>query len=157
MKHAQNAQVAVLKPRVGTEPTTVLKHKAKAAEQSDTISEAQREKDRYAKDLANAEKLNQEFVTIAEKIAKTNIYIKNITVDALVQAFPGRFMDWCVSQVFPHAAGGPLFVDNAYYEYDKDRCRIKASVMRKAGLRYLWLESDDTVDSAERKLRGDLK
>jgi hypothetical protein len=149
MKPAQNPSigVAVVKPRPGAEPTTFQK----------SVRAVERDLDFAAQRLADAQRQNQEFTTLAEKLAHTTICVRNVTVPQFVEAFPGRFMNWCVSQMFPHAKGGPLYVDNAYYEYDVEQCRRKAAIMRKAGMRYVWLEDNDTVESAERKLKGELK
>ena len=149
--HTSPIGVAVVKPRPGAELTTFRKPRStvEMVDDSEHAFAAQR--------LADAQRQNQEFATLAEKLAHTTICVRNVTIPQLVDAFPGRFMNWCVSQTFPHAEGGVLYVDNAYYEYDVEQCRRKAAIMRKAGLRYVWLEDNDTVESAERKLKGELK
>lgn len=153
MKQNQAVGVAVIKSRPGQEPTTFLKHK-KAQDTASDIAEADAHR---AQRIEDDERMSQEFFTLAEKLAHTNIFIKNVSVMPLVEAFPGQFMNWNVAQVFPHAKGGPLYVDYAPYEFDVEQCRRKNVIMRKWSLRYVWIEPNDTIESAERKLKGELK
>ena len=155
MKNAQsqNVAISVVKPRPGAEPTTFQKHSGPKGriDPVDDDLEIARQK------LSDAQRQNQDFDTIAEKLAHTSIYTKNVTVDELELAFPGRYLDWNVDQLFHAAKGGPLYVDFAPFPYDVAVCRRKAEVLRRANLRYVWLEPNDTVESAERKLKGELK
>jgi hypothetical protein len=158
-----NIGAAVVKPRPGEEPTTRMASKVeREARMASKVEREARtdellERAAHAQRLEDARRLNQEFNTLAERIAHTSVHIRSVTVECLVDAFPGRFMNWSVSQCFFHANGGPLYVDYCYFEYDVEQCRRKAAVMRAHKLRYVWLEKDDTFESAERKLKGELK
>ena len=142
-------------PETATVAATVIKNRPLQERRgSKEEIDARAKMDKYVRDC---QKLNFEFRTLAEKIAKSSVFIEDVTIQEFVDAFPFRFMDWTVSQKFPFAAGGPLYVDHAGFEFNIEVCRQKAAIMRKLGLRYLWLEHDDTLETAEKKISGELK
>ena len=94
------------------------------------------------------------FTRLPQKLAHSHFYIRNYGVQALKEAFPASAAAGTVSAYFPFAEGGPLYVDEPRHPYNIEECRKKTVVMRKAGLKYVYLEKDDTLETALQKLEG---
>lgn len=140
-----------------TASTKVLPPSTEAvAEKPSTVRHAEPEEiERYK--LRERLKPNTRFETVAEKLAGSSTFYRNRLVPQLEEAFPGCTIDWTVALYFPFAEGGPLHVDEPRFGFDVDRCRAKAEVMRKAGLRYVYLQKGDKVDVGIMQLEGKLK
>lgn len=82
----------------------------------------------------------------AEKLAGSKIWIRNFTVQALMNAFKEEPKLWHVSRYFPQAEGGPLYVDEVMGHHDLPKAKRKQVAMEKAGLRFLVLTNDMTQE-----------
>lgn len=95
--------------------------------------------------------------TVSEEIAQSSLFYKNYPVAELrsVTTYAARL--WHVDQYFPHAKGKPLYVDFVRQLADKvmyqnllNDYKSRSEVMKKSGLRYLFLTHDmDVTDAIE--------
>lgn len=86
--------------------------------------------------------------TLSDRVAEDNFYY-------LKHYFPGglnEFRDFpnlrMVKKFYPYAKGGPLYVDEPVFEFQKEECRRKKDVMKKLGLRYIVLEDGMSKEDA---------
>lgn len=96
----------------------------------------------------------QEFQSRAEEIAKSTIYYRNYYYTK--EHFKHDESLRRVDKYFPHASGGPLYVDEPSGPSDFNRTKIKESLMKEIKFRYLIIEENDTLFDLLQKL-GEIK
>lgn len=86
-------------------------------------------------------------ITLADQIArdKTVVY-KNHPWPGGAKSFPNEFKLHTVSLYYPHAEGGPLFIDEPMFPHEVETCKRKAVVMKQLGHRYAYIDRDATLD-----------
>lgn len=92
------------------------------------------------------------FVSIAERLAQSSIYHRNLYLVELAQL--GRLDDDLarVEMMFPYCEGGKLYIDEVSEEAEYNKAKRKEPVLLNAGIRYLILEQNDKLDVAIEKL-----
>lgn len=84
------------------------------------------------------------------EVAKHPMFIRNMRVPELVDAFPFNPELRTVTKYFPIADGGPLFVDEVSHESLESQFAQKKKVLSKAGKRYLIIrKTTDLLDAME--------
>lgn len=90
----------------------------------------------------------QQFVTIAERIAKDSMHYKHYKWPGADREFPEsidapmRF----VSKYFPYAEGGPLYVDEPKTALEARRCAEKAELFKKWKMRYVIINDNYVIE-----------
>lgn len=103
-------------------------------------------------------KTTVEFNTLAEKVAKSSLYIRNTYIDELRATCGGVDRKKRIDKLFPfarivdNAPSEKLYVDEPNSEAEFDMCKEKAKKMKALGLRYLILEKDATLLDALEQL-----
>jgi hypothetical protein len=93
------------------------------------------------------EKETKDLIGLAAEVAQDTMYIRNTHWDNAEEYFPVDPIFRTVDKFFPHAAGGPLYVDQPETDSDIEVCKRKAEAMVKEGLRYCYISKDmDLVD-----------
>jgi hypothetical protein len=97
-----------------------------------------------------------DFETLTEKIARSRTCYQNKEPEVLREAFPDKPWLWVVDLYYPNAEGGPLFVDYPHSPYNVKESMQKAVVLKKHNIRFLFLQPDDTIETAYIQLEGKL-
>jgi hypothetical protein len=90
----------------------------------------------------------QQFLYPVERIAQDKLVIRKTKFPGADEAYPDvtqslfRFVD----KFYPHAKGGPLWVDEPRNEKEIYRAYERHKVMKKLGLRHLVVEKDSTYE-----------
>lgn len=94
-------------------------------------------------------------VLVQDQLANDFMCYRNEQVQVLKEQFPyDREMHY-VDRFYPHAKGGPLYLDSPQMKHEEKRCEKKAHVMLEAGLRYAFvLPTDYLEDVLERIADG---
>lgn len=102
------------------------------------------------------------FRTLAEEVAQSDFFYRNQMVEPLKRANPEYPRLWIVDQYFPHAEGGPLYVDtiNRYWDEGVMKKQIemhslRAKIMRAAGFRYVFVTPGMTYEKAIEQMRAE--
>lgn len=86
----------------------------------------------------------QYYPTLAEKVAKSTIYVKNWYMPEMRVDRAYRYDDRMkrIDKFFPYAQGGPLLVDEPSDVAEAEKCYAKAIKAKEWGYRYIVIESD---------------
>ena len=104
--------------------------------------------------LDDNKKTVQEFKTLAEKIAKSTVFVKNHYVNELREKYAHYDRMKRVDKFFPYAQLEenakriPLYVDEPMNSQESEICYQKAKVMQKLNLKYVILEKDTELFDA---------
>jgi hypothetical protein len=99
-----------------------------------------------------AEKRNA-LITLAEQIAQNKVIVyRNYPYPGGDKHFPWQPKMRVVSLYYPHAVGGPLFIDELQFKYEVDSCRVKAIAMKELGLRYCYIAPESSMEDAVAQL-----
>ena len=86
--------------------------------------------------------------SVSDELAKDNFHYVGYCVQALRSTFPDSQRLWTVDKCYPYAEGGMLFVDQPQMPDEIDLCQIKALAMKKAGLRYIAITPQMSLQDA---------
>lgn len=123
--------------------TRVRVMKAKAPRQRSEQSESPKT---YS--LTNGGLPEQNFRSLAERVAGHRLYQKGIFLQFLKDAFPSEKHMWCVDRYFPYSIHGPLYVDEPVKDFQVLECERKKAVLAKHGLRLVILGPMATAQQA---------
>lgn len=90
----------------------------------------------------------QHYPSMAEKVAKSTIYVKNWYIPQAIHEFPFDDRMKRIDKFFPYAVGGPLLVDEPSDAKEADKCHAKALKAKAWGYRYIVLEMDTDLFNA---------
>jgi hypothetical protein len=110
----------------------------KAGTDTELTDEQARER-RIAKRLATAERLTK----TTDILAQDKFCVRNQPIPKGKELFP---MEWRMQYsdlFYPHAPGGPLYIDMPVTTFDVALCERKIKVLREKGLRYTYLKPTD--------------
>lgn len=79
--------------------------------------------------------------TQASKISGSDFCKINHYHPLLREKFPGNSKMWSVDKYYPHAKGGPLYIDEPKLDYRIQESKKKLAEFEKAGVRYLILKN----------------
>lgn len=92
------------------------------------------------------EEYSHKFPTMPERIAQSHLFYRNHLALPLKEAFPEYPRLWIVDQYFPSAKCGPVYIDTIHRYWDDKimaeqikQHELRAKIMRKAGLRYVYI------------------
>jgi len=91
-------------------------------------------------------------ITIAGKLAGGTLYCRNFKFRNAAQHFPIEPLMRTVDKFFQFAPGGALYVDEPKDKRGVENCQRKAEVMRKEGLRYVYITKEMTLREAQEQL-----
>lgn len=128
---------------------SVIDRSVEMLEQSQKIREIKDE---------DAVKPVQDFKTLAEQVAKSTVFFKNVYIDELRETY--KYFDRMkrIDKVFPYAKinnDGPtekLYVDEPVSESDVNTCFEKVKIMKRLGHKYLVIEKDTLLIDALEQL-----
>jgi hypothetical protein len=102
--------------------------------------------------LRVAEKRNA-LVTLADQIArnKTVVY-KSYPYPGGAKHFPNEPKLTIVSLYYPHAEGGPLFIDEPMFSHEVESCKRKSVAMTALGHRYCFIGREATIEDVVAQL-----
>lgn len=84
---------------------------------------------------------------VQDQVANDFMCYRNEPVEEMKTAFPyDREMHYC-DRFYPHAPGGPMYIDSPQMKHEEDRCVKKAHAMLEAGLRYAYVLPMDYLDN----------
>jgi len=103
-----------------------------------------------------SEKL-KELIGVAAEVAQSTIYCRNWKFKNADKHYPHEPLMRRVEKYFPYAVGGPLYVDEPVSKLDLAQCKVKALVMKKEGLRYVFIEKDAKLSDVLMQLSKEVK
>lgn len=121
---------------------------------NDKTDEQREDELRHKRLIERSENLNK-FVDLSNTLAESSFYHRNWKWIGADQHYPNHPLMRTVAKYFPHAKGGPLYIDEPVLKEDIDACYIKQKVMKKLGYRYVVREPDSTLEHMLQQL-GDL-
>lgn len=87
-----------------------------------------------------------------DKVADSNLSYRNWQVPGGMKLFPNDWRCRVCDLYYPHAAGGPLFIDTPSIKFDVDRCERKLKVFSENGIRYTYIANNETHQQALERL-----
>lgn len=112
-------------------------------------------------DKATARKLNGKTgdrqdpvreIGLAAQVAGSTTYVRNWKIPRAREHFPFDPLMRSVDKYFQFAKGGPLFVDEPKTPADIERCKQKAKVAAKEGIRYCYVTLGMKIDEARKQI-----
>ena len=90
----------------------------------------------------------------SEMLAQSDFAMKNEPIPHGLELFPPYNNLWFMRYAnlyYPHAKGGPLYIDMPISRIEEKYCEKKLEAYRKKGIRYTYIKSgDDAYDAAMR-------
>lgn len=92
--------------------------------------------------------------SISDQLASDFFHYKNFKVDEIRKLHPELPEMWTVFKMYPEAKNGPLYVDEPVRVWEIESCKKKAVLMRKFGLRYIYITPHMQVIEAVAQMDG---
>lgn len=94
------------------------------------------------------------FSRLPDQLAGSDLSFRNWQVPGAMTIFPSE-RDWnCrfCNLYYPHAKGGPLFIDLPSIDYDVERCERKSEAFSKRGIRYTFIKNNEGLTEGLERL-----
>lgn len=78
---------------------------------------------------------------LPDKIANSTFWVRNQPLPRGREIFPLEWKMQFADIFYPHAEGGPLYVDMPRTEWDVQLCKRKLTAMKTVGVRYLYIST----------------
>lgn len=98
--------------------------------------------------ISPVREMRERLESLTDRLAQDKFHYINYYVPGAERFFEGRELEKFrrVGKHYPHAKGGPLYIDEPRFQSEKDICAKKAEVMKTLGLRYIIVDRDFTED-----------
>jgi hypothetical protein len=97
--------------------------------------------------------VEMEFHSIPDKLARSKFFYVNYQWKQR-PITDARQWFYYVDRYYPHAEGGPMFIDDPKTEEEINRCKEKAIALLSEGKRYVYILRKQSVDEILSQLEG---
>jgi len=91
---------------------------------------------------------------LPDKLANSTFWVRNQMVPHAQKLFPLEWRMQYAELFYPHAEGGPLYIDMPKTEWDLELCKRKYQTLRDSGVRYVYLYQQVDENEARQLLEG---
>jgi len=99
---------------------------------------------------------NKNLTLLPDRLAQDGFWVRNQAIPKGKELFPLEWRMQYVDVFYPHAKGGPLYIDQPNNDWEVAMCKRKYEVLRKLNIRYVYMTSTCSENEAMALLEGDL-
>jgi len=96
--------------------------------------------------------LKGQFISISDQVAQSNLFFRNYKLPLKVKIPVDHPDAQIVTKFYPHAKGGPLYVDEPIAAVTIDRAYLRQKILKSFGLRHIVIEKDSSLEHALEQL-----
>ena len=106
------------------------------------------------KRLAAVQARQKASTLLPDRLANSTFYVRNYPIPRGKELFPLEWRMQYAEICYPHAEGGPLFLDFPRTEFDLALCERKRVTLHQNKIRYAYLKNGVTENEARQMLGG---